>query len=113
MKVKIEFELDLSGTAYNIEDKKDLPECMANLSCWLGEVLRTSREQHVEFLFRAAQEAYSDEMKKSCLKIYADDIKIGTQIFDNYKVTGTMEDGKLFEFTHKEPGYVESLAIED
>jgi hypothetical protein len=50
-------------------------------------------------------------MKIAMRNNYNEKLKLTEQIFNNWKVEGTMEDGKTFTFTHKEPGYQEEMTF--
>jgi hypothetical protein len=106
MKVRISLELDLSSNpSLNIKTKEDLRGSLQNLGIFLGKlhtynltlVTKTllDKSEHREYLIERAQQ----------------DSKVSDQIFNNYTVAGTTDDGHNFYFTHKEPGYVEQMVI--
>jgi hypothetical protein len=113
MKVKIEFELDLSGTSYNIENEKGLQAGLQELGSWFNGLHLHSFEAKMDML-RTLKDMKYDERTLAALRAHYDEVeRISSQLFNNYKVEGKMEDGKSFVFTHKEPGYRETLKVEE
>lgn len=108
MKVKIQFEIDLSETQYNIGNEKELSESLQELGCWLHELHLHNLTSRIDSTFRNKDNKI---MLEAADRHYKENIRLSEQIFNNYKVEGTMEDGKSFVFTHKEPGYKESIII--
>lgn len=51
----------------------------------------------------------NDEMSEEMYHYLMRQSKLAKQIFNNYKIEGTMNDGTGFIFTHTEPDYKESL----
>lgn len=107
MKFRVTFEVDASGTSYSIKNKNDeVAAVVQNLSSWLNTMHGHFLEQKFDAMVR-----YKDNpvMLKAVLEHIDDDIKLAKQLFDNFKVEATMENGKTFTFTHKEPGYQETM----
>ena len=108
MKLKICFEVDASGTSYNIKNKNDeVTLVIQNLTFLLQKLQSDVPMRKIEIL----SSDHDDKMKKALMKHCDEDGKILSQMFDNFTVEGTMEDGKKFTFTHIEPGYEESLVF--
>jgi len=108
MKVKISFELDLSGTHYNILSKKDISICLQNIGSWLHALHTHYLDQRLEIEFSQADEATKKAMRKHA----AQDIKLSEQLFRHYQVEGIAENGQKFTFLHEEPGYKEQIIID-
>jgi len=107
MKVKITFELDLKGTHYNIPNKSVLNLYLQNLGSWIHALHLKYLDNRIE-----AQLYKGDPATKKAHIMHAEqDAKLSAQIFNNYTVEGTTENGQHFKFTHQEPGYKEELKV--
>lgn len=109
MKIQISFELDARDTIFNIRDENDISVTISNISMLLSQlrvnILMKQIELHTSDL--------TDCMKKSALKMYNNEVKLLESMFSNFRVAGVMENGKAFTFNHSEPGYNETLLIDD
>lgn len=109
MKFRVTFEVDASDTSYSIKDKDDeVPTVLCNLSAWLNTMTGHFLEQKCDAMIRHKA---SPEMLKEIIRHLDEDIALAKQLFNNYKVEGTMEDGNKFTFTHTEPGYKEEMTF--
>jgi len=114
MKFKITFEVNATGTNYEIKNQNDeVPLVLQNLGQWFHHL-------HLHFLEKAVDDqvrlnkAKTDQdrlIAESIIKHNDDDIRLSEQLFNNYKIEGTMTDGKTFTFTHSEPGYKETMTF--
>lgn len=111
-KVRISFELDLTEhPGVCVDDKESLPCALQNLGSWLDNLQQYYREDALHWSLKAIGEKESiHEKMYEHLSMQAD---LAKQIFNNYQIEGTLADGTTFTFTHKEPGYEESLVIHE
>lgn len=107
MKVTVQFEIDLKDTAYNIDKVRLIPVCLQNLGSWLNHLHLHYLSERVEHIYRS-----SPEMQKAMREHVEQDLKLSEQLFNNYKVSGTTEDGHTFTFTHQDPGYKERTIVD-
>lgn len=106
-KLEITFELDTTGTSFSIANKNDeISAVLQNLSSWIGILQKYSLRSKSEALIF---ENMSSEMRQAVLRHIDEEIKLAQQIFNNFRVVGTMADGKQFVFTHKDPECQETL----
>ena len=109
MKVKVCFELDLSGSPYNVEKISDLVGSLQNLGSWLNEL----NNHYLDQKLRVESETnLPPEMKDALREAYKIEQNLSKQLFNNYSVSGRTEDGHDFEHNHKEPGYREQTFID-
>lgn len=100
-KVRISFELDLTDfPGVRPDDKTNIEAALQNLGSWLGNLQQFYSHDAVMWSLKQNEDMYQHMMRQS---------KLAGQIFDNHKVEGALADGTQFVFTHKEPGYEESL----
>lgn len=101
MKVTVSFELDLANApAFNATTLKELKGCLQNLSDWLHElhcvhlqkITSSMAHPHPEPFFQAAILAHNEA-----------DAAVSAQLFDNYRVVGTTDDGHTFDCHHTKP----------
>jgi hypothetical protein len=114
MKFKITFEVDATGTAYEIKDKNDeVPAVLQNLGQWFYELHLRFLEQSCDNQVRLdrAKTKQDTLIAEAIIKHNDEQIKLSEQLFNNYKIEGTMSDGKSFTFTHTEPGYKETMTF--
>jgi hypothetical protein len=78
-----------------------------NLSSWLLELHQTFLAHQLRAFGIA-----NNESAKAMQKYYEDRIKLSEQLFNNFKLEGTTEDGHAFVFSHQEPGYQEKTIID-
>lgn len=106
-KLQVTFELDTTGTSFAIKHKGDeVTAVLQNLSSMLQTLKCHFLERNLDTL---TDKTLTPEMRDALLEHYEEEIKLADQIFNNYRVVGTMEDGKEFVFTHQEPGYRETM----
>lgn len=114
MKYKITFEIDATGTSYEIKDRNDeVDACLMNLGQWLYQLHLHFLEHRVQSLGNAYEQKLSPEMIEAIKKHDAEQLKLSEQLFNNYTVEGVMTDGTKFTFTHKEPGYKEEMTYHE
>lgn len=114
MKFKITFEVDATGTNYEIKNQKDeVPLVLQNLGQWLYQLhLRFLEKQMDDHLRLSKSKTKQDKLvAEAIIKHNEDDMRLSEQLFNNYKIEGTMADGKTFTFTHNEPGYKETMTF--
>lgn len=108
MKFKISFELDASGTSYSIKNKNDeVPLVLQNLALLFQELQTNPIKDKLDILASDREQGLKDAL----IEHKDEEIKIFSKLFDNWKVEGTMEDGKSFVFAHADPGYKEKLTF--
>lgn len=101
MKVTVSFELDLSvHPAFNVESVNDLAGSLENLSSFFAELHSSNLEKLTDAMSR---KDLAPEMQAALIEQYKYDVAISKQLFDNYRVIGTTEDGHNFDTAHK-PG---------
>lgn len=110
MKLTVSFTFETDGTFYAIEDKEDAPAVLQELGSLFGDF---QAKACMEKLRLMANKDYSKEMKKALISHIEEKEKLLTQLFTDYKVEGETKDGHSFVFTHKEPGYKETMQWDD
>jgi hypothetical protein len=97
MKFRITFEVDAAGTSYSLKNKNDeVSAVVENLNHWIATLEKHFLAQKVETMFD-----HKDDPKrlKAMLKNIDDDLKLAKQIFNNFSIKGTMENGEKFTFS--------------
>ena len=107
MKFRISFDIDATGTSFSIKDRNGVNVVLQNLSSLVYELHKKVLSDRVNSFSYPC----SEDMKIAMRNNYNEKLKLTEQIFNNWKVEGTMEDGKTFTFTHKEPGYQEEMTF--
>ena len=106
MKIKISLELDVTGTLYEIKNKKRVEAVLSNIAQLFQEFQNNQYIRKTDIL---SSEYSSEAMKKALLKNCDEHIQILSTMFHNWTVEGEMKDGNRFKFTHTEPNYQEEL----
>lgn len=91
--------------AYNATSEKDVAEALMNVGMLLAKLQQDIPMRKLKIL----SSKHDDELKDALIKNIEIDEKFVEQIFNDYKIEGTLKNGKSFIFTHKEPGYKEEL----
>ena len=100
MKFKISFELDAGGTSYSIKDKNDeVSLVLQNLSFIFQQLQNDVPLKKLNMLVSNNTESFKD----AAIKHIEEEGKLVSQIFNKWKVEGTMEDGKTFTFSTENP----------
>jgi hypothetical protein len=111
-KLKISFEVDTTGTSYDIENKYDeVGAVLENIGFLLQRLQQEIPLRKMRLL--SSKLKMSDTIEKSLEEAIEDDEKIVKQIFHNYQIDGVTNKGEKFTFTHIEPGYKETLIWEN
>lgn len=106
MKFKVSFEIDGSGTSYSIKDKNDeVSLVMQNLSMVFANLQNYTLMRKVDVL----ASDHPKELKDSLIEEIDEEIKVLSKMFENWKVEGTMEDGKSFIHSKNESGRYELI----
>ncbi len=106
--IRISFDLDLTDfPAVRPDTREDIHASLQNLGAWLHNL--STYYATDAFSWSAKQSEMSEEMYQHLIQ----QSKLARQIFNNYKVEGTMADGTRFVHTHTEPDYKESLTYPD
>lgn len=110
MKVVVSFELDLSKhPGFNVGSIAQLRGSLQNLSSFFHELHCLCLDKKTGAM---ANQTLDPKLKEAVLQHYDYDIAISEQLFNNYRVQGTTEDGHKFDSTHQEPGYKETMIID-
>lgn len=108
MKVRISFSLNLTGTSYNAKNGEDLSRTLQNLGLWLSRLHLYNLSYKVESIC----DRTNDPLTKQYIRERNEEnIHLSEQLFHDYKVEGSLDNGDTFTFTHSEPGYKENLTI--
>ncbi len=100
MKFKISFEIDASGTTYSIKDKNDeVSLVLENLSFIFQKLQNDIPLKKLNMLVSNNTEPF----KNDAIKNIEEEGKLVSQIFNKWKVEGTMRDGKTFTFSTENP----------
>ena len=118
MEITISFKLKLDDTSYNVNTKNDLALTIVNIGDWLRELHLANIEKRIvcEFDSGFLHEPGNEESLAAAIKSYDEDKKLSAQIFDNYSVSGIMEDGTTFECSQdrsKMTGYTLINGVEE
>jgi hypothetical protein len=107
MKFRITFEINAKGTSFEIKDKEDeVTAVLQNLSSWFNNLHLHFLEQRCSNMSRG----HLNEATKKALDTHIkEELKLSEQLFNNYTVEGECTDGSKFTFTHKDPGYRETM----
>src|ERR1017187_1227375 len=100
MRIKISFDLDLTNTDYEFS-KESISFGLDRLNQWFYDF-------HLMELQRLTK-AYgitNDEVKRTLIKKYEENILLSEQLFDNYTMQGNTTDNYEFKFNHQELPYV-------
>jgi len=110
MKIKLTVELDLSkNPALNVGNIKQIKGCLQNFGSWLNELHLT----YLDKIMDSHGKPHADPAwQKAILDHNEADAAVSKQLFDNYRIEGTTDDGHTFDFTHQEPGYKERMLID-
>lgn len=108
-RVIVSFELDLKdNSSLNISKLEDLRGSLQNLSSLFHELHLHQLQKITDSMCYKGEEV----MKKTLIRCSEEDAAITEQLFHNYTVSGTTDDGHTFETNHKEPGYQETMKID-
>jgi hypothetical protein len=111
MKVKITFELDLKDTSYNVDKVRLIPVCLQNLGNWFYNLHLYYLHENIR-LIAASSKNIDKRWVKAVSEHHEENESLSEQLFYNYRVEGTTEDGHEFVFTHQDPGYKEKTLVD-
>ena len=109
MKVKVQFELDLSGTSYDVNDIEEFKKSGVIQS--IGTFLYDLHLYHQRKILET-YDVEDLELRESLKFAYTEDCKLSSQLFNNYSLELITNDNHVINFTHKDPGYIETLNID-
>lgn len=108
-RVTVSFELDLKDNpSLNISKLEDLRGSLQNLSSLFHELHLHQLQKLTESMCYKGEEV----MKQALISCNEQDLAITEQLFHNYTVSGTTDDGHTFESNHQQPGYKETMKID-
>jgi hypothetical protein len=109
-KIRVSFELDLTNfNGFRPDDKEDLSGSIQNLGSFFANLKGYYLDQSFLWASKREEETEYSPSSEQMVTHYREQADLAEQIFDNYKLEGTLQDGTEFVFTHKEPGYHEEL----
>lgn len=114
MKYRITFEVNATGTSYEIKNRNDeVPLVLQNLGQWFYELHLRFLEKQIDNQMRLSQSKTKQDklIAEAIIKHNTDDLRLAEQLFNNYKIEGIMADGNTFTFTHNDPGYQETMTF--
>lgn len=109
-KIRVSFELDLTDfDGFRPDCKEDLSGSLQNIGTFLSNLKSYYFDQLSFWGTKHEEETEYSPSSEQMVKHYREQVNLAGQIFDNYKLEGTLKDGTEFVFTHKEPGCHEEL----
>jgi len=110
MKVTISIALDLSDfPAFNMPNEDSIRGALSNLGSLFHELHIAQLEKKCQLMSRLPED---EATREALLEHMNQDIDLTGQLFNDWQVIGTTDDGHTVQFNHKEPGYKERLLVD-